>query len=206
MKRNQNTGANAKQTTQEALKNAAIKVILERGFAGATLAPILAEAGLSKGAMFHHFSSRDTLMAAAYMQVLTEMMEAEQALAVKLRAQEIDLHAFLTHSVTALESDNFYVTMELAVAIRTRPKILEAADFFRGWTDYREAYWQSLFDLPGRDAAQAQVHWDMLGYALRGIGMRYVFGTEQKTTEELARELEYEFFSDAVLRVLDDQV
>lgn len=184
------------------LKNAAIKLILERGFSGATLTPILQEAGLSKGAMFHHFDSRDALMAAAYMQLLKETTEAEEAMAYRLRSGGTTLHAFLREMVERYRSEMFVVTMELAVAVRARPKILEAADGFAEWQDFRARYWQEIFELPGRDVDEIANHWDMLGYTMRGIGLRQMFGTDPTDADRLAQTLELEFFSGARLRRL----
>ena len=47
--------------TRTALLDAAETLVLERGFAGATVDAIVGEADLSKGAFFHHFSSKSEL-------------------------------------------------------------------------------------------------------------------------------------------------
>ena len=193
-------GGSTPSSARERLKNAAISLILKRGFAGATLTPILNEAGLSKGALFHHFSSRDELMAHAYMQVLSDLMEQDKSLARRLVAGEITLDDMLTEMVGHYVSGGYTVTLELAVAVRTHPAILEAADGFQDWTRFREAYWSTLFDLPDYPAEAAAIHWEMLSFTLRGIGVRHSFGTEKRRPDELARALKMEYFRDARLR------
>ena len=47
---------------REALVDAAARVFTERGYRGATVDAILAEAGLSKGAFYWHFESKEELM------------------------------------------------------------------------------------------------------------------------------------------------
>lgn len=47
--------------TRRSLLDAAEALILERGFAGATVDAIVERAGVSKGAFFHHFSSKSKL-------------------------------------------------------------------------------------------------------------------------------------------------
>jgi len=47
--------------TRERILDAAFRVTLDRGFASASLEQILAEAGVTKGAFFHHFASKAEL-------------------------------------------------------------------------------------------------------------------------------------------------
>jgi AcrR family transcriptional regulator len=56
---------------REAIIDAAARVFTERGYRGATVDAILDEAGLSKGAFYWHFESKDELMLA----VLAERVE-----------------------------------------------------------------------------------------------------------------------------------
>ena len=53
-----------KAQTRERLLDAAAKVFARRGFAGASLEEIAEEAGLTKGAVYSNFSSKDDLIAA----------------------------------------------------------------------------------------------------------------------------------------------
>src|SRR4051812_36064791 len=56
---------------REAILDAATRVFAERGYRGATVDAILAAAGLSKGAFYWHFESKEELMRA----VLAERVE-----------------------------------------------------------------------------------------------------------------------------------
>src|SRR5581483_11008832 len=56
---------------REAILDAAAAVFTERGYRGATVDAILERAGLSKGAFYWHFESKDELMLA----VLAERVE-----------------------------------------------------------------------------------------------------------------------------------
>lgn len=53
-------------TTRDALMAACRKLLLELGAEATTLATVLAESGLSKGALYHHFASKTALIAAIY--------------------------------------------------------------------------------------------------------------------------------------------
>lgn len=52
--------------TREALLAACRKLLLEQGLDATTLAVVLTETGLSKGALYHHFASKTELIAAIY--------------------------------------------------------------------------------------------------------------------------------------------
>jgi len=184
----------------ELLKKATIKLILERGYAGATLTPILKEAGLSKGALFHHFDGRDALIAAAYVDELAKIMALETAATRALRQGEIDLDRFLLDLVNRYCNDRFAVTMEVALAIRTRPQITEAAGGFADWIAFRKTIWSDTFDLPGETQARADIHWTMLEYTLRGLGLRRTFGTDDTPIPVLRAALHEEFFAKATIR------
>src|SRR6059058_1167580 len=56
---------------RDAMLDAAAEVFTERGYRGATVEAILERAGLSKGAFYWHFESKDELMLA----VLAERVE-----------------------------------------------------------------------------------------------------------------------------------
>jgi TetR/AcrR family transcriptional repressor of nem operon len=54
-----------KSTSRERLLDAALKLIREKGYAATTVDELCASAGVTKGAFFHHFSSKEALGVAA---------------------------------------------------------------------------------------------------------------------------------------------
>ncbi len=69
-------------TTREALLAACRKLLLEQGLEATTLAMVLADTGLSKGALYHHFASKTELIAAIY------RAESKQAIVRAVRQAE----------------------------------------------------------------------------------------------------------------------
>ena len=57
--------AEARRTARDKILDAAVAVIRQRGYAGTSVDDLCATAGVTKGAFFHHFKSKDELAVAA---------------------------------------------------------------------------------------------------------------------------------------------
>lgn len=64
------------QSTREALLRAARELFGTQGFAATSTEEIVALAGVTKGALYHHFRDKDTLFRAVYEQVQREVSDA----------------------------------------------------------------------------------------------------------------------------------
>ncbi len=76
------TQAQRRERTRAALIDAARALFAERGFAGAGREDIVERAGVTRGAMYHHFNSKEDLFRAVYEVVEQELCEAVAARAV----------------------------------------------------------------------------------------------------------------------------
>src|SRR5262245_4162736 len=116
------TQAERRAETTEALLDATIEAIAELGYHGATTAEICARAGVTHGALFHHFDTRVDLVLAA----LARLTERRIANYVEFAAQ---VHAAgkpieLLRMVWQLARDRVAVVWaELTFAARTDPEL-----------------------------------------------------------------------------------
>ncbi len=67
------------ESTRRRILSVALTLFRERGFAGTTMRRIAEEAGLSLGAAYHHFDSKQAIVAAFYQQQLEAHEEAARA-------------------------------------------------------------------------------------------------------------------------------
>jgi AcrR family transcriptional regulator len=70
------TQAERRAETRAALIAAGRALFTERGFAGAGREEIVERAGLTRGALYHHFASKDDLFAAVYEEVERDLCDA----------------------------------------------------------------------------------------------------------------------------------
>jgi AcrR family transcriptional regulator len=75
------TQGERRAATRGALVSAARELFAERGFAGVSREEIVERAGVTRGAMYHYFASKEALFQAAYEEVERDLCEALAAAA-----------------------------------------------------------------------------------------------------------------------------
>jgi AcrR family transcriptional regulator len=70
------TQAERRATTRAALLGAARELFADKGFAATGREEIVERAGVTRGALYHHFASKEVLFRAVYEQLETELMDA----------------------------------------------------------------------------------------------------------------------------------
>jgi TetR/AcrR family transcriptional repressor of bet genes len=97
------------------LVDAAIVIIAENGLAGATLAKVAAEAGLSAGIVNHHFDTKDALLIETLRMLSEEFGQGlDMALTAAGDEPAAGLAAIIDHSFDPLVSDAHHVGVWLA--------------------------------------------------------------------------------------------
>jgi AcrR family transcriptional regulator len=120
------TQADRRATTRAALLQATVGSLVELGYAGTTTAEVQRRAGVSKGALTHHFAAKADLLLAA-MDVLYDAFTAD----VRQAASHLPGGAARVRPAIALLWEQFRgplftAAMELWVAARTDPTLRAA--------------------------------------------------------------------------------
>ncbi len=151
--------------TRETILDAAVACFIDLGYASTTTAKIAERAGVSRGAMLHHFPSKTSLMQAA-VDHLHGRMVGLYSQYVRAIPDDLDVDERNRRGLKAywkyLSSDQFVAYHELSVAGRTDPElqaILQAtrdsftesvyeanAQLFPEWSERGELY-SLAFDL-----------------------------------------------------------
>ena len=120
------TQAERSATTRAALLDAAVKCLVEEGYASVTTARVAELAGVTRGAHLHHFGTRQALVAAA-VEELTVRRDAEfrEAIAQLPEGGRARLEAGLDLIWAGYASPLFQAALALWTAARTDPELRE---------------------------------------------------------------------------------
>ena len=168
------TQAQRTARTRQALLDAALSCLVELGFARTTTTEVAARAGVSLGALVHHFPAKSELLTATVGHLLERRLaEFREAVAgAELAADRMD--ALLDLLWTAFSGPTFVAWVELWVGARTDPAL--AASVVAMGDDFR-AGCREVFDelFPPERYASAPFLESGMGFAfavMEGVALR----------------------------------
>ena len=177
--------------TQTQLIEAAVRSILKFGYARTTTSRVAAEAGLSRGAMLHHFENGPALIRATIDYLHEKRLKAFRR-AVTSAAVPADVRGLLLGYWRQISHPTFLVFHELAIAARTDPSLAKSLvpaqlDFNRQW--YLQAIelfpdWQN--DPERFDLALALTRTSLEGMAINHL----IYGLDAGLVDRLLDHLE----------------
>lgn len=130
-------------TTIAALRQATIALLVEQGYANATASGIAARAGVSRGALLHHYSDKTDLVIDATDAMWDTSVAATRALSASFAAGDIEMKAFIEGLwERSFSRQNVSVTVDMLIAARGEPRLaahLENALQNRLFAAYAEA-------------------------------------------------------------------
>ncbi|HEY0401797.1 MAG TPA: TetR/AcrR family transcriptional regulator [Blastococcus sp.] len=118
--RQSRTQQERREDTRARLLAATIECLVEHGYAGTTTQRVQDRAGLSRGALLHHFATKEALLVAAVSHVADAQISAVRAEAVGGATSEAEL----LHHV--MSGPLFLAGLELWQAARTEPALRAA--------------------------------------------------------------------------------
>ncbi|MFL6172589.1 MAG: TetR/AcrR family transcriptional regulator [Marmoricola sp.] len=130
--------------TRARLLDAAERLVERNGFAGTSVDAILAEAGSSKGAFFHHFASKQELaqaLVARYVDADLAMLEQGLAAAAEIEGAQQQVIAFLrfyenwAEELVTADSACLYIAVVSEQALLDDTTAAELERAIRGWRD-----------------------------------------------------------------------
>jgi DNA-binding transcriptional regulator YbjK len=152
------------------LMEATLRIIGRKGIDGVTHRAVAAEAGMSVGAVTHHFATRDILMDAALRFALTREVGRLRALALSLQGKAFDCEAWI-ESLVGWYAHELRVQPEihiacyeafLAAARSERHRVI-VAEWFDTWRQSAE------LALRAAGSADPRAHAELFVFSLIGI-------------------------------------
>jgi AcrR family transcriptional regulator len=108
------TQADRSAATKAALGDAAIKVLIEKGWAATTVIEVCNKVGVSRGAFHHHYDSLPELLADALRRLYAEMVPIRHI-------EVIDLAHLVEHTWKAISNPRFKAVIEAWLAMANDP-------------------------------------------------------------------------------------
>lgn len=176
--------AERRRVTRGKLLDATIESLIEVGYPRTTTVEVGERAGLSRGAQLHHFPSRADLLIAAIEHLANERskdFDAELTARLKRGAEPID--AMVDMLWTMFSGPLYWAVIELMVAARTDPELLEKFETFERSLGGRIA--GAFKDLTGRGDRDAKIAVEMTLYFMRGLAMERIFRQNDAHYDEL---------------------
>ena len=154
---------------QARICDAVTRCLEQYGYSETTLARIQAEAGVSRGALMHHFADRHQIIAATAVRLLEQSMRPIQNR--KAAGRPTDVRELLLEIWDrVVNTAEGRAMLEVLVACRTDGDLKEAlAPKLQDWDRASHASVAELFTGAGLDADDGEVLWSIIRAFVRGL-------------------------------------
>ncbi|MES2912361.1 MAG: TetR/AcrR family transcriptional regulator [Pseudomonadota bacterium] len=154
------------------LLNAAIQVLLRDGYGGLTTKEVAKTAGLSYGALMHHYATKEELVVAATSMVYDECIVRGQRVAQTDDAVRNPLEGYIADCISVYFEWPFIAALEVVMVARTDPglmaQILPVMAHYRATCD---DIWLEVFEKSGVPKLTATGFMNMSLNLVRGMAV-----------------------------------
>jgi AcrR family transcriptional regulator len=188
-----NGNSDRSQRTRERLLVAAVDTLIDKGYAATTVAAVQARAGLSRGALLHHYPTKaGLLLEAVELLADTQLVDLDLRAADLSAAAEADLdrrtQLWLDLMWSSFASRLFVAVLELWIAARTEPELrAQLIPYERRLGGRLRRVAQTLLG-PDMDQAQTKRLFTMTLVYYRGLAMSGLLDMTPKAQRTLLAE------------------
>ncbi|MEN3975953.1 TetR/AcrR family transcriptional regulator [Emcibacter sp. SYSU 3D8] len=176
--------------TRDSILRAIVDCLAEFGYSNLTLGQVARKAGLSKGAMQHHFESKSAAIEAALQFIFQQQLELQQSYARgPTEPTDDQLHGRRIDALWGFVQDPSYVAfLEIAMAGRTDPH-LGALVNDQYWRFRQRARENAKTAMPEwqLDQEKFRVGGALVNYVLEGMALRQTLGLSEADTDAALR-------------------
>jgi AcrR family transcriptional regulator len=176
--------------TRESILHAIVECLAEYGYSNLTLGQVARKAGLSKGAMQHHFESKSAAIEAALGFIFQQQLELQKTYArAPSEPTDDQLHGRRIDAFWDFVQDPSYVAfLEIAMAARTDPHLQELVNA-QYWQYRQEARQLAVVIMPEwqADPEKFRLIGSLVNYVLEGMALRQTLGLSEARDDAVLR-------------------
>jgi AcrR family transcriptional regulator len=165
---------------KEKLLTATIDVFMRSGYSGLTTKEVARTAGLSNGALMHHYANKAELVVAATAAIYDEAIVRGQRVARSAEAGRKPIEGFIADCLSVYFDWPFIAALEAIVAARTDPelmaRILPVMDNYRQSTN---ALWLEVFREAGLTPKEARLVLNLTLNMIRGMAVNRMWQQDE---------------------------
>ncbi|WP_420225458.1 TetR/AcrR family transcriptional regulator [Pigmentiphaga litoralis] len=165
---------------KEKLLTATIDVFMRSGYSGLTTKEVARTAGLSNGALMHHYANKAELVVAATAAIYDEAIIRGQRVARSVEAGRKPIEGFIADCLSVYFDWPFIAALEAIVAARTDPelmaRILPVMDHYRTSTN---ALWLDVFRDAGLTPKEARLVLNLTLNMIRGMAVNRMWQQDE---------------------------
>ncbi len=180
--------------TKARLVEATIRCLVKYGYSKTTTPKVAEEAGLSRGAMLHHFENGGQLMQATVVELHHKRLRAFRRAA---EAKDTNVHTLVRAYWEQLLRPNFIAFQELAIAARTDKELAAILEPVR--SEFRQRWYDlaiQLFPDWQRDLERFNLALALSQNLLEGLAInRLTHGVDENMIEAVLVSLEQQIFA-----------
>lgn len=152
-----------------------LDTIFELGYQNTSTNEVVKRAGVSRGALLHHFPSKTALITAAIRYQLSNEIDQIRSIAVDVSNGKVSLKEFLDYLWNRFSGRLYMITMDYISAARTNESLREelipiTKEFHQGLNDT----WDLLFQESNLSSDEVATALNMTLCLFRGMGMQTV--------------------------------
>lgn len=176
--------------TRESILRAIVECLAEYGYSNLTLGQVARKAGLSKGAMQHHFESKSAAIEAALQFIFQQQLELQQTYAKGPSESQDEVHSRRIDALWDFVQDPSYTAfLEIAMAARTDPHLRDLVNT-QYWQYRSKARSRVALIMPEWQTSlqQFRIMGQLTNYVLEAMALRKTLGLSDEQDDAAVRE------------------
>ncbi|TDX32124.1 TetR family transcriptional regulator [Modicisalibacter xianhensis] len=162
--------------TQARIMKGTLECILNKGIRATSTTDVARQAEVSRGALLHHYPTKESLMRAALEDLLNREVESVRDMAERVSAGTLDFDTLLDTLHDHFKGDLFMVTLEYLTTARTDDSIKEVLiPLAARFNESLESIWEHLQSNTRHSTHENRVALNATLCMMRGMGAQSIW-------------------------------